>query len=184
MTKSNTKSNVTVDEVKAAKANEGLHTLQTHLTEVTINFKSANRIEKLNLSDLPIETIDFLLQGGTRKFNDMVNSKASAIKESGKTIEYDKLVNEMMDKILSGNLSEMRTASTDKAFRDFLINQLKTLYKIPAKVFDSVKGATPEVILATAYPDFDTDKVNEVLSLFRQQYEQTQIVLPNLIIKA
>lgn len=151
--------------------------LKTNLESISINFKSANQIVEVRLSDLPIATIDYLLQGATRKFNDAVNSKARELRESGEAVNYQLLIDEQLDRINTGNFNEQRQASGDSAFRQFVINQLKTVYKIPAKTFESLKGATPKVILQSVFADKSDEQIDSAVAQLKTLYESTQVTL-------
>jgi len=150
------------------------NTVKTTLTEVTINFESAKRKESIKLADLPTSTIDFMLQGATRKFNDWVNSAAGDLRKEGKAVDYDDLIAKCLDRITNGWQNATRTSSEDKAFRDFVIANLKVAKNIPAKKFDSVKGATVAVILKTIYPEKSDDQIANGVTQYRALYEKAK----------
>lgn len=150
------------------------NTVKTTLTEVTINFESAKRKESIKLADLPTSTIDFMLQGATRKFNDWVNSKAADLRKTGLAVDYDKLINDCLNQITNGWESKARAASEDKAFRDFVLNHLKTACGISAKTFENVKGSTVAVILQTAYPEKQPAQVALGVEKYRALYDATK----------
>ena len=158
-----------------------MNTINTNLNSITINFASANRIESLNIADLPTETIDYLLQGGTRKFNDSINSKVADLKKQN--IEYDinALINDLIEKIKSGDLAESRKADPEKAFKDFVLSQLK-LAGIKSEVLKSVKGATVKVILQTAKPTLTDDQTEKLIGNFKKKYDQMQKLFAESII--
>lgn len=89
--------------------------------ELTFSFKAAERVEKRKLGDLPINTILTLLQYGTRKGNDYVNS-AFASEANEKT--RDELVTVFMDKVDSGDFEATRDTS-ESDFKAFVVNVLK-----------------------------------------------------------
>ena len=154
--------------------------VKTNLEKIVVKFEKAEVVKEYALKDLPIGTIDYLLQGATRKFNDSVNSKARELREKGEKVDYAALIAEVEDRILTGKFNEPRQASEHAAFRNFVISQLKTVYKVPAKLFDSCKGATVRVILATAFGISDESRLEKAETLFREQYEQTQIRIDGL----
>lgn len=90
-------------------------------TIVTFNFTSAGKAEKRKLADLPIETIYTLLQYGTRKANDYVNS-AFASEKNEKT--RDELIEAFMTKVDSGDFEATRDTS-ESEFKAFVVNVLK-----------------------------------------------------------
>lgn len=152
-------------------------TLNTNLDKIVINFASANQTKELILSDLPTETIDYLLQGATRKFNDSVNSMAKAAKDKGEEVDYNKLIEIVINKAKTGDFAESHQPNPDKAFKVFVLQYLRNVAKIPAKTLESVKGATPEVILATAFPNKTKKAITNGLDLLHKQFELTQVSL-------
>lgn len=89
--------------------------------EITFSFKSAERVEKRKLGDLPINTILTLLQYGTRKGNDYVNS-AFASETNDKS--RDDLISAFMEKVDSGDFEATRD-TTESEFKAFVVNVLK-----------------------------------------------------------
>ena len=83
--------------------------------ELVFNFKAAGVTEKRRLSDLPTKTVLTLLQYGTRKANDSVNSSFNDEKNSKTRGE---LIADFMAKIDSGEFNPSRdTSESDfKAF--------------------------------------------------------------------
>ena len=150
------------------------NTISTTLTEVVINFESAKRKESIKLADLPTSTIDFMLQGATRKFNDWVNSCAGDLRKEKKAVNYDDLIAKCLERITNGWQSATRSNSEEKAFRDFVLNHLKTACNMPAKNFESVKGSTVAVILQTAYPEKTPAQIANGVKKYRALYEQTK----------
>lgn len=89
--------------------------------ELTFTFKAAERIEKRKIGDLPLNTILTLIQYGTRKGNDYVNSAfASEANEKSR----DELVTAFMDKVDSGDFETARDTS-ESDFKAFVVNVLK-----------------------------------------------------------
>ena len=89
--------------------------------ELTFSFKAAERVEKRKIGDLPLNTILTLIQYGTRKGNDYVNSAfASEANEKSR----DELVTAFMDKVDSGDFETARDTS-ESDFKAFVVNVLK-----------------------------------------------------------
>lgn len=149
------------------------NTINTNLNSITINFASVQRVESLQINDLPIETIDYLLQGGTRKFNDSINSKVADLRKNGESFDINALIDDLIEKIKTGDLAESRKADPDKAFKDFVISQLK-LAGIKAEILKTVKGATVKVILQTVKPDLTDEKTEKLIANFKKKYDQMQ----------
>jgi len=155
--------------------------LNTNLDSITINFASANRIESLSLADLPTESIDYLLQGGTRKFNDSINSKVADLKKQGADYDINSLIDDLIEKIKTGDLSEGRKASPDSAFKNFVLGQLK-LAGIKSDILKQVKGATVKVILQTVKPDLTDDKADKLIASFKKKYDAMQKLFADSLI--
>ena len=157
------------------------NTINTNLDSITINFASANRIESLSLADLPTESIDYLLQGGTRKFNDSINSKVADLKKQGAEYDINSLIDDLIEKIKTGDLAESRKADPDKAFKDFVISQLK-LAGIKSETLKTVKGATVKVILQTVKPDLTDEKTDKLIANFKKKYDAMQKLFADSLI--
>lgn len=90
-------------------------------TVLTFNFKASERTEKRKLSELPLKTIYTLLQYGTRKANDSVNS---AFNTEGNEKTRDELIEAFMEKVDSGDFEAARD-TTESDFKAFVVNVLK-----------------------------------------------------------
>lgn len=157
------------------------NTINTNLDSISINFASANRIETLSIADLPTETIDYLLQGGTRKFNDSINSKVADLKKQNVEYDINALIDDLLDKIKAGDLAESRKADPDKAFKDFVLSQLK-LAGIKSDILKPVKGATVKVILQTAKPTLTDEQTDKLIGNFKKKYDAMQKLFAESII--
>lgn len=157
------------------------NTITTNLNSISINFASAQRVESLQISELPIETIDYLLQGGTRKFNDSINSKVADLRKTGESFDINNLIDNLIEKIKTGDLAESRKADPDKAFKDFVTSQLK-LAGIKAETLKAVKGATVKVILQTVKPDLTDEKTEKLIVDFKKKYDTMQKLFADSLI--
>lgn len=155
--------------------------IKTNLNTISINFASAQRIESLQISELPIETIDYLLQGGTRKFNDSINSKVADLRKSGESFDINSLIDDLIEKIKTGDLAESRKADPDKAFKDFVLSQLK-LAGIKSETLKAVKGGTVKVILQTVKPDLTDEKTDKLIANFKKKYDAMQKLFADSLI--
>lgn len=157
------------------------NTINTTLESISINFASANRVESLQIADLPTETIDYLLQGGTRKFNDSINSKVADLKKQGAEYDINSLIDDLIEKIKTGDLSESRKASPDSAFKNFVLGQLR-LAGIKADILKQVKGATVKVILQTVKPGLTEEKADKLITNFKKKYDAMQKLFADSLI--
>lgn len=89
--------------------------------ELAFNFKSAEKVEKRMLSDLPETTILTLLRYGTRKANDYVNS---AFASEGNEKTREELIADFMEKVDSGEFDAPRD-TTESDFKKFVFAILK-----------------------------------------------------------
>lgn len=105
---------------------------------LTFNFKKAGITRNYKLGELPLKTIYALLQYGTRKGNDTVNSAFSEDQSKPRAV----LVDEFCERLLSGNFGQRKTAgsSFEIGFRNYLRNLLKNA-GLPAKVADKMETA-------------------------------------------
>lgn len=116
---------------------------------LTVNFKSAGETRQLNISDLPAETLAIFLDYGVQKLNDKVNTLANSKPE----ISRITFVEQVLSEAIEGRLGEKRRAvSSNKPFRDFVLNWIKSNSKNPNinKLLEPVKGSTVKVIIDTA----------------------------------
>lgn len=145
-------------------------TLKTNLESIKINFAAAEQTVEVKLGDLPIETIDYLLQGATRKFNDAVNSEAKELRAKGESVNYAQLIDKQIERIKSGNFTATRSNDPEVAFKKFVIETLKTLKKVTNKDIENLKGLTVENIIKAVYKDKTSTEVKKAVETLRQRY--------------
>lgn len=142
--------------------------------ELTFNFAGAGIEKTIKISDIPEESLAVLLSYGCRKLNDRVNSQAkdSDTPKAG-------LIARAIEDLLSGNLGSGRAPqSSNKAFKDFIFEVLKGQgYRV--KDFESVRGATPEVIVRTFWHNASPEQQATILEKLQQRFEQVK-ALANL----
>lgn len=163
--------------------------LKVDIDSIRVNFESAKIEKSFPLEVLPKSTIEFLLDRGTRKFNDAVNSlfgdqskKIADYKAQNKEIDFEikdrkAFVDEVCERILSGWENKTRASSEETAFKAFVLNNLKANKLLTAEQEKSVKGATVKVILQTAYPSYDAERILNGEKLYRQRYEATKTTI-------
>lgn len=121
--------------------------------KLTFNFKSAGVYKEASITDFPPETIAALLDYGTRKLNDRVNS-LYATPNNEKSREA--LVEQVYNEALAGKLAERKApgSSEQNQFRDFILLYLRS-QNVPAATLKPLKGATPAAIVNTIWHNAD-----------------------------
>lgn len=179
------------------------NTIKTNLNEVTINFESSKRTEVLQIADLPIETIDFMLQGATRKFNDWVNTEAGkerlarfnenkAENEKNKLTPrdikleqeyYDSLIAECLERIKTGNFAPRQRNSEQTEFKNFVLSYFKGL-GIKSTTLKELNGLTVDKIIEELAPKMTEEERNKtkdtLKGLFNEQ-KQRLAAIGNLL---
>ena len=121
--------------------------------KLTFNFKSAGICKEAAITDFPPETIAALLDYGTRKLNDRVNSLyATPTNEKPR----EALVEQVYNEALAGKLAERKVpgSSEQTQFRDFILLYLRS-QNVPAAALKPLKGATPAAIVNTIWHNAD-----------------------------
>lgn len=106
---------------------------------LSFNFKSAGIERKYQLSELPEASIIALLQYGTRKGNDYVNSTFA---EEGNTKTRAQIVEDWLGKLLSGDFTAKR--ESDDGFKPYL----KTVLKKLGYADKALKGLSADELIA------------------------------------
>lgn len=134
------------------------------------NFKSAGITKEINLLDLPPETIVILLDYGTRKLNDKVNSLfAMPTNEASRA----QLVERVWQEAIEGNLGERRSAGNGQAgLRNYILQYIKA-QGVPAKAVEHLKGATPQAVINAIYSKKSEEQRAAILSEFTKRYEDS-----------
>lgn len=153
------------------------NTIKTNIEEVTINFESSKRTEILKLAKLPIETIDFMLQGATRKFNDWVNTEAGkerlarfnenkaenekkGLKPKDIILEqeyYDGLIAECLERISTGNFAPRQRNSEQTEFKNFVLSYFKSC-GIKSAMLKELNGLIVDKIIEELTPKMSADE--------------------------
>lgn len=148
--------------------------------KLVFNFQSAGVQKEIALDDLPEETIAILLDYGTRKLNDKVNSLFASPKND-KTRE--ELVERVMTEALEGRLGERRVVSSgNTGFRDYILSFLRAK-GVTAKMLKPIKGATPEAIINTVWAKETAEYKEKVLAELRRRYDESLKMLGDIEIK-
>lgn len=137
--------------------------------KLSFNFKSAGEEHTCYLWDLPSETIACLLDYGTRRLNDKVNSLYAANSEPGRA----SYVKRVMQEALEGKLGERRAASSGNVgLRNYILTFIKA-QNVPAKELESYKGATPEAIINGIYAAKSVEDRGKILAELTKRYEMS-----------
>lgn len=135
--------------------------------QLVFNFKSANESKTINIDDIPAESLAVILDYGTRKLNDMVNS---AFAGDNNTKSREQLVEEVWAKMTRGTIGIRQNVDTE--LRDFTIDLLKN-NGIPSDMLKNAKKQAPIDILRSVYPDDEEEilqkKMDKIKGMLAQQ---------------
>lgn len=141
-------------------------------TVLNFNFKASERTEKRKLSDLPLKTIYTLLQYGTRKANDSVNS---AFNTEGNEKSRDELIEIFMAKVDSGDFESVRD-TTETDFKKYVLSVCKA-HGATAK---QLKGITLKDALQAIAKSLKADP-EKVETALRKQFEIQQAAVKSAL---
>lgn len=139
--------------------------------ELSFNFKKEDITKTIKIDEIPAESLAIILQYGTRKLNDRVNS---IIAKTGG--DRESLIEESISKLLAGTLAE-RQLSGNAGLRNYIIDTLKAqsskLSKEQLAILDEYKTATPEQLCNRLWAD-NAEKAKKNLEVLTQRYELIQ----------
>lgn len=145
--------------------------------KLVFNFQSAGVQKEIELDILPAETIAILLDYGTRKLNDKVNSLYASPKN---TSSREELVERVWKEALEGKLGERRTVSSgNTGFRDYILSFLRAK-GVSAKMLKPIKGATPEAIINTVWGKESEEYRAKVLAELKRRYDESLKMLGDI----
>lgn len=137
--------------------------------KLVFNFKSAGITKETAISELAPETVALLLDYGTRKLNDKVNSLYAANPEPGR----EAYVNRVWKEAIEGKLGEKRMlVSGNAGLRNYIFTFLRN-HNVPAKKLEALKGLTPEKIVDTIWEAKDADYRAAILKELTTRYEES-----------
>lgn len=155
-----------MDKIKALLGNK-----------LVFNFQSAGIQKEIALDDLPEETIAILLDYGTRKLNDKVNSLYASPKNDK---SREELVERVLSEALEGRLGERRVVSSgNTGFRDYILSFLRAK-GVSAKMLKPIKGATPEAIVNTVWSKDGEEYRAKVLAELKRRYDESLKMLGDI----
>lgn len=161
MTKTNEKSTLSkMDKVADILGNK-----------LNFNFASTKQNFEISFDEMPAESIAIILDYGTRKLNDKVNSLYANEKN---TSTREQLIERVLGELKAGTLGERKTtAGGNTALRDFIFSILRGAGKT-AKELKAYNSLTPEQIVAEIWKDATTEKQAEILAELKRRFEEMQ----------
>lgn len=139
--------------------------------KLNFNFASTKQNFEVSFDDIPAESIAILLDYGTRKLNDKVNSLFASEKN---TATRAQLIERVLGELKEGTLGERKnTAGTNTAFREFIFAILRGAGKT-AKELKAYNSLTPEKIVAEIWKEASTEKQAEILAELKRRFDETQ----------
>lgn len=161
---------ITVEAVEAVETIDANVELNGSLS-LTFNFPSAGIIEQIPLGSLPESSIIALLQYGTRKGNDFVNSAFKAESDKGGSKSRQEFVAEWLEKLKAGTLGTRSSVQSEeaKAWREFVASQAKRV-GIQAKAIKGLDASEIISLMVAKHPE----KRDEVVAKLENVFEAIQ----------
>lgn len=139
--------------------------------QLNFNFASTKQNFEISFDEIPAESIAIILDYGTRKLNDKVNSLFANEKN---TATREQLIARVLGELKEGTLGERKnTAGGNTAFRDFIFSILRGAGK-SAKELKAYNSLTPEKIVAEIWKDANTEKQAEILAELKRRFDEAQ----------
>lgn len=139
--------------------------------KLNFNFASTKQNFAISFDEIPAESIAIILDYGTRKLNDKVNSLFASEKN---TATREQLIARVLGELKEGTLGERKnTAGGNTAFRDFIFSILRGAGK-SAKQLKAYNSLTPEKIVAEIWKESNTEKQAEILAELKSRFEEVQ----------
>lgn len=139
--------------------------------KLNFNFASTKQNFELSFDEMPAESIAIILDYGTRKLNDKVNSLFANEKN---TATREQLIARVLGELKEGSLGERKsTSGGNAAFRDFIFSILRGAGK-SAKELKAYNSLTPEKIVAEIWKEANTEKQAEILAELKSRFEEVQ----------
>lgn len=139
--------------------------------KLNFNFASAKQNFEISFDEIPAESIAIILDYGTRKLNDKVNSLYANEKNNS---TREQLIARVLGELKEGTLGERKnTAGGNTAFRDFIFSILRGAGK-STKELKAYNSLTPEKIVAEIWKEANTEKQAEILAELKSRFEEVQ----------
>jgi len=104
--------------------------MNNNITIKALTFNINKQAHEVSIQDLPAETIDRLLQYGTRMLNDKINSEASKAAGEGRSYDKDEAANIWIQKAIDGKLGERTARASDpltRIIKDLVVERIISL---------------------------------------------------------
>lgn len=148
--------------------------------KLNFNFASTKQSFEVSFDEMPAESIAIILDYGTRKLNDKVNSLFASEKN---TATREQLIERVLGELKEGTLGERKTtAGGNAAFRDFIFSILRGAGK-SAKELKAYNSLAPEKIVAEIWKDASAEKQAEILAELKRRFEEMQKLQNGFAIK-
>lgn len=139
--------------------------------KLNFNFASTKQNFEISFDELPAESIATILDYGTRKLNDKVNSLFASEKN---TATREQLIERVLTELKEGTLSERKnTAGGNTAFRDFIFAILRGAGK-SAKELKAYNSLAPDKIVAEIWKDTTAERQAEILAELKRRFDEAQ----------
>lgn len=139
--------------------------------KLNFNFASTKQNFEISLDEIPAESIAIILDYGTRKLNDKVNSLFASEKNKA---TREQLIERVLGELKAGTLGERKTsAGANTAFRDFILAILRGAGKT-AKELKAYNSLAPEKIVEEIWKDASAERQTEILAELKRRFDEAQ----------
>lgn len=139
--------------------------------QLNFNFASTKQNFAISLDEIPAESIAIILDYGTRKLNDKVNSLFASEKNKA---TREQLIERVLGELKAGTLGERKTAAGgNTAFRDFIFSILRGAGKT-AKELKAYNSLAPEKIVEEIWKDASAERQAEILAELKRRFDEAQ----------
>lgn len=139
--------------------------------KLNFNFASTKQNFEISFDEIPAESIAIILDYGTRKLNDKVNSLFASEKNKA---TREQLIERVLGELKAGTLGERKnTAGGNTAFRDFIFSILRGAGK-SAKELKAYNSLAPEKIVEEIWKDASAERQAEILAELKSRFDEAQ----------
>lgn len=139
--------------------------------QLNFNFASTKQNFEISFDEIPAESIAIILDYGTRKLNDKVNSLFANEKNKA---TREQLIERVLSELKAGTLGERKTnAGANTAFRDFIFSILRGAGKT-AKELKAYNSLAPEKIVEEIWKDASAERQAEILAELKRRFDEAQ----------
>lgn len=139
--------------------------------QLNFNFASTKQNFAISFDEIPAESIAIILDYGTRKLNDKVNSLFANEKNKA---TREQLIERVLGELKEGSLGERKTTTGgNAAFRDFILAILRGAGKT-AKELKAYNSQAPEKIVEEIWKDASAERQAEILAELKRRFDEAQ----------